>query len=299
MPPSPIGHRAGSRTTNETTSSPVRLAAARNLLKVWALVAIPTALAAGVGWLVAGQRGSFLFGGCSIVGWGSVYLVGDRALLGMLGARPFAVAENPLLRSTVDRLAAGFQVLPPRLYLIDDPFPRTLSVGRGPRNAAVAISTGLLGALPKDELAALLGHEIAHIRRRDVLPQTFAVLTAQMLVETSRLGGWLARPLLYVLAPVGAAIVHVELSAKRELAADALAAKVTGAAHDLADALHRLDRAADLVSFAAPPATAPLYPLDLFDDSRLVRMFKTHPPLEARLARLRALGDQPTPGGSG
>ena len=232
-----------------------------------------------------------MFGSCSLLGWGTIYIVGDRALLGMLGARPFAVAENPLLRSAVDRLAAGFQVLPPRLYLIDDPFPRTFSVGRGPRSAAIAVSTGLLGALPAEELAAVLAHEVAHIRRRDVLTQTFAVLTAQMLIEASRLGGWFARPLLYVLAPVGAAFVHLTLSDKRELAADALAAKVTGGAHDLADALLRLDRAADLVSFAAPPATAPLYPLDLFDDSRLVRMFKAHPPLETRLARLRALGD--------
>ncbi len=289
MRPSPIGHRAGSR-TSETTSSPVRLAAASNVLKVWLLVAIPTAAAGGIGWLVAGERGSFLFGGCSFLGWATVYIVGDRALLGMLGGRPFAVAENPLLRSTVDRLAAGFQILPPRLFLIDDPFPRSFSVGRGPRSAAIAVSTGLLGALPPDELSALLAHEVAHIRRRDVLPQTFAVLTAQILIEASRLGGWFARPLLYILAPVAAAIVHLELSDKRELAADARAAQVTGGAHDLADALHRLDRAAELVSFAAPPATAPLYPLDLFDDSRLVRMFKTHPPLESRLARLRALG---------
>jgi heat shock protein HtpX len=273
------------------SSTAVRLAATVNVLKTWLLVAIPTAAAAGIGWLVAGAHGSLLFGACSLLGWGAVYAVGDRALLGMVGARPFALAENPLLRSTVDRLAAGFGVASPRLYLIDDPFPRTLAVGRGPRSAAIAVSTGFLGALPADEVSAVLAHEVAHIRRRDVLPQTFSVLTAEMLIEASRLGGWLARPLLYLLAPVGAAVVHLTLSSKRELAADALAAKVTGAPHDLADGLMRLDRASDLVSFAAPPATAPLYPLDLFDDSRLVRMFKTHPPLETRLARLRALGD--------
>ena len=152
------------------------------------------------------------------------------------------------------------------------------------------MSTGFLGALPPEELSAVLAHEVAHIRRRDVLPQTFAVLTAEMLVEASRLGGWFARPLLYLFAPVGAAFMHLTLSGKRELEADALAARVTGNPHDLADALLRLDRAAELVAFSAPPATAPLYALDLFDDSRLVRMFKTHPPLERRIARLRALG---------
>ena len=269
----------------------MRLAAAANIFKTWLLVAIPTVAAAGIGWLIDDGRGSLLFAGCSLLGWGTVYAIGDRALLGMLGARPFALAENPLLRSTVDRLAAGLGVLPPRLYLIDDPFPRTLAVGRGPRNAAIAVSTGLLSALPPEELAALLAHEVAHIRTRDVLSQTFAVLAAEMLLEASRLGGWFARPLLYLLAPVGSAFVHLTLSPKRELAADARAVEVTGEPNNLADALLRLDHASDLVSFAAPPATAPLYPLDLFDDSRLARMFKTHPPLASRVARLRAGGD--------
>ena len=291
MPPSPTGRRAGSRTTNETTSSSVRLAAATNILKTWLLVAIPTAAAAGIGWLIADVRGSLLFSGCSLLGWGTVYAVGDRALLGMLGARPFALAENPLLRSTVDRLAAGLSVVPPRLYLIDDPFPRTFAVGRGPRSAAIAVSTGLLAALPAEELAAILAHEVAHIRVRDVLPQMFAVLAAEMLLEASRLGGWFARLLLYLLAPVGSAFIHLTLSPKRELAADARAAGVTGEPHALADALLRLGHASDLVSFAAPPATAPLYPIDLFDESRLARMFKTHPPLANRVARLRAAGN--------
>ena len=269
----------------------MRLAAAANVSKAWLLVAFPTAAAGGIGWLIGGTRGASLFVTCSLLGWAAVYAFGDRALLGMLGARPYALAENPLLRSTVDRLATGLGVMPPRLYLIDDPFPRSAAVGRGPRGAAIAVSTGLLGALPPGELAAILAHEVAHIRRRDVLTQTFAVLIATMLVESSRLGGWLARPLLYLLAPIGAATVHLTLSTKRELAADALAVQVTDRPGDLADALLRLDRASDLVAFAAPLATAPLYPLDLFDDSRLVRMFKTHPPLTARVVRLRALGD--------
>ena len=83
------------------SSAAARLAATVNVLKTWLLVAIPTAAAAGIGWLVAGAQGSLLFGACSLLGWGAVYAIGDRALLGMVGARPFALAENPLLRSTV------------------------------------------------------------------------------------------------------------------------------------------------------------------------------------------------------
>jgi heat shock protein HtpX len=268
----------------------VRLAAAVNVLKTWLIVGVLSGAAGGTGWLLAGKRGASLFAFCSLLAALGVYAYGDRALLGMLGARPYALAEDPLLRSTVDRLAAATNVSPPKIYLIDDLFPRSLAVGRGPRSSTVALSTGLLGALPPDELAAVLAHELAHVRARDVLTQTFAVLLAVMLVETSRVGGWFSRGLLYVLAPIGAAFVHLTLSPKRELGADRLAAVVTGSPLELADALFRLDRASELVTFAASPATSPLYPIDLFDESRLTRMFRTHPPLETRLARLRALG---------
>ena len=106
----------------------------------------------------------------------------------------------------------------------------------------------------------------------------------------SRLGGWFSRALLYVFAPIGAAFVHVLLSPKRELEADALAARSTGAGHDLADGLTRLDQAAELVEFAASPATEPLYPIDPFESEGVARMFKTHPALPERIRRLRELG---------
>ena len=264
----------------------MRLAAAVNVLKAWSIVGILTAAAAGIGWLLAGTRGATLFAFCSLLAALAVYAYGDRALLGMLGARPYALAEDPLLKSTVDRLAAGFGVLPPKLYLLDDLFPRSLALGRGPRSSTVAVSTGLLGSLPPDEVTAVIAHELAHVKQRDVLPQTFAVLLASMLVEASRLGGWFSTGLLYVLAPVGAAFVHLTLSPRRELSADRLAVLVTEAPADLADALTRLDRASELVSFEASPVTGPLYPVDPFADSRLTRMYRTHPPLPERLAKL-------------
>ena len=209
-------------------------------------------------------------------------------MLGMLGARPFALAENPILRSTIDRLAARLGVAPPKLYLIDDGFPRAFAVGRGPRSAAVAVSTGLLGALTSKELEAVLAHELVHVRARDVLTQTFAVLLAATLIEVSRVGGWLSRALLFVLAPVAAAFVHLMLSPKRELAADRIAAAL-GDPADLADALIRLDVAGELVSFAASPATEPLYIVNPFEPDGLARMFATHPPLERRISILRGL----------
>lgn len=244
----------------------------------------------GLGWLIGGQTTALLFVFCALLAATGVYRYGDRALLGMLGARPFALAEDPILRSAVDTVSAKLGVRPPQLYLIADGFPRLFTVGRGPRSSTLAVSSGAMQALRREELEAVIGHELAHVRRRDVLVQTSVVLFAVTLVELSRVGGWFSRGLLFVFAPIASAFVHLLISSKRELAADLLAAHATGRAHDLADALLRLDRAAELVEFAASPATEPLYCVDPFEEEGIARMFKTHPPLEDRLRRLRELG---------
>jgi heat shock protein HtpX len=271
----------------------VRGAAALNLLKAWFLMAVVAVLFGALGWAIGGATTSLLFAFCALLAATGVYRYGDRALLGMLGARPFALAEDPLLRSTADKVAAQLGVRAPQLYLVDDGFPRLFAVGRGPVSSTLAISTGAVQALRSDELEAAMAHELAHVRRHDVLVQTNVVLLAATLVEMSRIGGWFSRVLLYVFAPIAAAFVHVLLSPKRELEADALAAQATGRAHDLADALLRLDKASEQIAFAASPATEPLYPIDPFEDDRIARMFKTHPPLEARIRRLRELGATP------
>ena len=265
-------------------------AVALNLTKATLLVVVLAGVMGGLGWLIGGLTTAFLFAFCSLLAATGVYRYGDRALLGMLGARPFALAEHPTLRPMADTVAAKLAVRPPSLYLIPDGFPRLFAVGRGPSSSTLAVSTGALRSLRREELEAAIAHELAHVRRRDVLVQTFVVLFAATLVEASRIGGWFSRFLLYVLAPVGAAFVHLLLSQKRELESDALAARATGGAHDLADALMRLDRASELVEFAASPATEPLYPVDPFESEGIARMFKPPPPLELRVRRLRELG---------
>ena len=264
-------------------------AAALNLLKAWVLVGLLTAALTGIGWLIGGRPSALVFAFCSLLAAAAVYRYGDRALLGMLGARPFALAEDPALRATVDAAAARLGVRAPQLSLIPDGFPRLFVVGRGPHSSTLALSTGALQALRGDELKAAIAHELAHVRRRDVLVQTFAVLFAATLLEVSRLGGWLSRVLLYVLAPLAAAFVHLLLSPTREGAADALAATTLDSPHDLADALLRLDHASELVEFAASPASEPLYAVNPFENEGLARMFRTHPPLADRVHRLRAL----------
>ncbi len=280
----------------------MRRAALTNVFKALVLNGLLVGLFGGLGWLLGAERTASLFVFCGLLAAAAAYWLGDRALLGMLGARPFAVAESPLLRSSADRVAATLGIAPPRLFLIPDGYPRAFVVGRGPRGSTLAVSTGLLHALRAEEVEAVIAHELAHVRSRDVLTQTLAVLLATTLVETSRIGGWLSRALLFVLAPIGAAFTHLLLSPRRELAADAAATARACDPHDLADALLRLHRAGELVEFAASPATEPLYTVDPFDGSdRLARMFRTHPPLESRVARLRGMpssghGGGPPPG---
>jgi len=269
----------------------VRRRITANFLKALALVALLVGLAGGVGWLIGHERSAALFAFCALSAAIAVYWLGDRALLGMLGARPFALAEDPLLRSATDRIAAQLQVASPKLCLIDDGFPRAFVVGRGPGGSTLVVSTGLLRAARKEELDAVIAHELAHVRSLDVLTQTFAVLFATTLMETSRIGGFLSRALLFVLGPIAAAFTHLMLSPRREYSADLDAASVCDP-HDVADALIRLDRSAELVSFAAPPATEPLYTVDPFEADRLTRMFRTHPPLAERVQRLRALATE-------
>src|ERR671916_762428 len=190
----------------------MRAASARNLFKAWLLVALIATAFGGLGWALGGTRAATLFVFCALLAAAAVYAYGDRALLGMLGAREYALAEDPILRSTVDALSAKLDVVPPKLYLIADGFPRALAAGRGPRSSSLAVSTGLLGALAPAELEGVLAHE---------------------------------------------------------LAADRVAAGVCDSPHGLADALLRLDRASELVSFEANPATEPLYTVNPFAEEGL------------------------------
>jgi heat shock protein HtpX len=272
----------------------VRRRATANLCKAFVLVGVLVALAGGLGWLIGGERSAALFAFCGLSAAIAVYWLGDRSILGMLGARPFALAEDPLLRSSTDRVAAQLGIPSPKLALIDDGFPRSFVVGRGAGSSTLVVSTGLVRAVRREELQAVIAHELAHIRSLDVLTQTFAVLLATTLVELSRLGGYFSRALLFVLGPIASAFTHALLSPRREYAADRDAAAVSNP-HDLADALLRLDRAGELVSFVASPMTEPLYPVDPFDHDKLSRMFQTHPPVAERVRRLRAMGGGETP----
>ena len=266
-----------------------RLVVVRNVLKAWALLVGACAIFALVGWGLGGYRLLSIFLFCGALLAGALYWYSDRVALGLARARELPVGESPALHSTVERLAALAGVAKPRLYLMEDGLPRALAAGRGPRGSAVAISAGLLSAASPAELEAVLAHELAHVRHRDVVVQTSVVVLAATLLELSRIGGWFSRVLLFFLGPLASAFVHLLLSPKREFLADATAAAICGSPHPMADALVRFDQAAELVSFQGSPATEPLYTINPFMEVGLAALFVTHPPVGERVRRLREL----------
>ena len=266
-----------------------RLLVVRNVLKAWALLVGTCSVLGLLGWALGGYRLLSIFVFCGALLAGALYWYGDRVAVGLVRARELPIGEAPGLHSTVERLAALAGVAKPRLYLMEDGLPRAAAAGRGPRGSAIAVSAGLLSASSPAELEAVLAHELAHVRHRDVVVQTSVVVLAATLLELSRIGGWFSRVLLFFLGPVASAFVHLMLSPKREFLADAASAWICESPHPMADALVRLDQAAELVSFAGTPATEPLYTINPFLEQGLAALFVTHPPVGERVRRLREL----------
>ena len=242
------------------------------------------------GWQLGGFRVAGLFLGSVVLLAAAVYWYADRIVMGMVGARELLEGEAPALHATVESLAARARVVKPKLYVLPDSYPRALSAGRGAGGGAgLAVSVGLMGVASPAELEGIVAHVIAHLRHRDVLVQTIAVIVSAVVVELARVGGFLQRAFLFVLGPIAAAFVHLLLSHKREYDADRFAAELCGSPHGLADALVRLEQAMQLVGFEASPTTEPLYTTNPFAEEGLAALFASHPPVDERVRRLREL----------
>jgi heat shock protein HtpX len=260
-----------------------------NVLKAWLVLTGLVAVFGLLGYALGGLGLTSIFVFCGLLLGLGAYWVADRAVMGMLGARELPEGEDPLLHSTVARLAARAGVVKPRLYVIERGPPLALSAGRSVASSSLAVTASLLTTRAPAEIEGVIAHELAHVRNRDIVVQTPVVMLAAAIVDLSRIGGWLARSLLFVLGPVAAALVHLMLSPRRELRADRLASEICDSPHGLADALVRLEQAAELVEFAASPATEPLYTINPFEEKGLAGMFVTHPPVAERVQRLREL----------
>jgi heat shock protein HtpX len=237
------------------------------------------------------------------------YWFSDKIVLAMYGARPITEAEAPRLSAIVRRLALRAQIPMPPLYLIPIDTPNAFATGRNPEHAAVAVTEGILRILNDDELEGVLAHELSHVKNRDVLISTVAAtlagaitMLAHMAQYAAMFGGArrdsddeggagnpIALILMAILAPIAAMLVQLAVSRSREYQADATGAVIAGKPWGLASALQKLQIAQQASPMEANPATAHLFIVNPLSGRSLMNLFSTHPPMEERIARLRAM----------
>ena len=279
-----------------------------NAIKTTALLAALTVLFVLVGGVAGGEQGmlvALLLAGLMNF---AAYWWSDRIVLRMYGAQEVTEAEAPELHNLVRRLAQGAGLPMPRVYIIPTDTPNAFATGRNPEHAAVAATEGILRILTPDELEGVIGHELGHVRNRDILISTIAATLAGAIMVLARMaqfsaffggarnnedeqggGGILGLILLAILAPFAAMLVQMAISRSREYQADAAGARISRKPWALADALEKLERASEVMPMDAHPSTAHLFIVNPLSGESLLRLFSTHPPVEERVARLRAM----------
>ncbi|OIQ49649.1 hypothetical protein BerOc1_01574 [Pseudodesulfovibrio hydrargyri] len=273
-------------------------------IKTLLLLGLLTGLLMALGGAMGGRAGLFLaFGFAMLMNVGS-YWYSDKIVLRMYKARPLSPGDAPHIHRVVGEMAQAAGIPKPRIVLIPQDAPNAFATGRNPQNAVVAVTRGIVDILDPDELQGVLAHELGHIVNRDILIQTIAavlagaiVFIANMLQFTAIFGGFsrdeengnpLAALAMAFLAPIAATLIQMAISRSREYLADATGARLSNP-NDLADALAKLDSAAQRVPLEGNPVTENLFIVNPFSGRRAASLFATHPPIEDRIARLRAM----------
>jgi heat shock protein HtpX len=225
------------------------------------------------------------------------YFFSDKMVLASYGARVVTEQEAPELYGVVRSLAARANLPMPRVAVIPQEAPNAFATGRDPQHAVVAATEGILKILNRDELEAVLGHELGHVTNRDILVGAIAATLAGALPHLAQMAMWTGGRrddreggggLVGILAPVAAAIVQAMISRQAEFRADESGAVLTQRPLELASALRKLEAASQRLPMDGSPATAHLFIVNPFAGG-LARLFSTHPPTEERVARLEAM----------
>jgi len=274
-----------------------------NLIKTGMLLAAMTALFLSVGYLLAGATGVLIalmiaLGMNAYAFWNS-----DRLALSAHGARPVTRASAPQLVAMVEDLAREADLPMPGVYVIDTPQPNAFATGRSPEKGAVAVTTGLMQSLSREELAGVIAHELAHIKNRDTLIMTVAATVAgaiSMLAQFAMFfrGGHgrnngmavIGVLLAVILAPIAAALIQMLISRTREYSADRLGGEICDNPLWLAGALEKISglaRRVEMESAEKNPASAHLFIVNPLSGRRFDALFSTHPRAENRIAELR------------
>lgn len=278
-----------------------------NVFKTGLLLAVLTAMLVLIGGAIGGQQGMVIAFVIALVMNFVSYWFSDKMVLAAYRAQPIDEAAAPRLYAIVRRLATRAGIPMPRVYLVPSETPNAFATGRDPQHAVVAVTEGIMRILDEEELEGVLAHELSHVKNRDVLISTIAATLAGAITYLAHMAQWaamfggrsrddeggsnpIAMIVLAILAPIAALLVQMAVSRSREFQADATGAQVAGRPWGLAKALEKLQTANQAIPMAdATPATAHLFIVNPLSGQTLMRLFSTHPPLEERIARLRAM----------
>jgi len=279
--------------------------------KTTLLMAILTALFIWIGHLIGGKQGALvalIFAGLMNF---MAYWFSDKIVLMMYGAKEIKENELPGLFRIVRELCQRANLPMPRLYLIDTDSPNAFATGRNPKNAAVAVTKGLLKLLDEAELKGVIGHELSHIKNRDILISTIAATLAGALGYLAMMARWslffggfggsseedrggnifglLGLIIFTTLAAFAAMLIQLAISRTREYLADEGGAKLCGNPRFLARALAKLDAFAKRLPLEVNPATSHMFIVNPLRTKDILTLFSTHPPIEERIRRLEMM----------
>jgi heat shock protein HtpX len=231
------------------------------------------------------------------------YWFSDKIVLKMYRARQVTESDAPELYQMVRHLSQKADIPMPKVYIIQQDQPNAFATGRNPQHAAVAVTTGIMRILTREELQGVIGHELAHVKHRDILISTIAAAIAGAVSYLAYMAQWamifggrdddeggnpIAALAMMIIAPIAALIIQMAISRSREYAADEGGAKIAGNPHYLSGALKKLHMASQKIRMDANPATSHMFIVNPLSGGGFTKLFSTHPPIEERIARLES-----------
>ncbi|MBM4145849.1 MAG: zinc metalloprotease HtpX [Nitrospira sp.] len=277
-----------------------------NGLKTMTLMVALTLLLVFVGAALGGKNGMtialiFAFGMNFISYWFS-----DKIVLKMYRAKQVSESEAPELFGIVRRLAQKAELPMPKVYIMEQEQPNAFATGRNPKHGAVAVTTGIMRILSSEELEGVIAHELSHIKNRDILVGTIAATIAGAISYLAQMAQWamifggrsdnegkgsnpIAALVMMMVGPIAAIMVQMAISRSREYGADAGGARIAGNPLYLANALKKLHIASQKIPMDANPATSHMFIVSPLSGGGILKLFSTHPPIEQRIERLKAI----------
>lgn len=264
-----------------------------------------TVLMVLIGNAVGGRNGMFMaFAFAMMMNFAS-YWFSDKIVLRMYNAREVTESEAPEFYGMVRTLATRAGLPMPKVYLIPGEQPNAFATGRDPAHAAVAATDGIMRVLSREELSGVMGHELAHVKNRDILIGSVAATMAGAISMLAHMAQWgmmfggrsdddegrnpLAGLLMIILAPLAAMLIQMAISRSREYIADADGARFAGNPRYLANALRKLHNASQQIPMNANPATAHMFIVSPLHGGAIASLFSTHPPMEKRIEKLESM----------